>query len=263
MATRRIGERELVLPSLYLMTQNDGIITTTELTKVLREILKPTGEDAEILAGRSDDKFSQKVRNLKSHDTFQELGFAKYKKEGNRGRYELTAAGRKHLQDNKDILTYLLVNDFQYKDIIDNLLKVEGEPKRKPEAFDENVMIQEGYKRVVERQVFERSRKLRDYAVSQFTIDGRISCQCCEFNFNDFYGFDLARGYIEIHHQKPVFKYEDEDLERTMAAALGNLLPVCSNCHRIIHRDLSATRDADVLLAGMRNNGVYRGKKMW
>lgn len=263
MASKRIGERELVLPSLYLMTQKEGVITTAELNRGLREILKPTGEDAQILAGRNDDKFSQKVRNLKSHDTFQQLGFAKYELVGRTGQYVLTAAGRKHLQENKDVLTYLLVNDFEYKDIIDNLLKVESEPKRKPEAFDENVMIQEGYKRVVERTVFERSRKLRDYAVAQFTVNDRISCRCCEFNYNDFYGSDLAKGYIEIHHQKPVFKYEDEDLEKTMAAALGNLVPVCSNCHRIIHRDLSKTRDAGILLTGIRANGIYRGKRMW
>ena len=31
----------------------------------------PSGEDLERLSNRSDDKFSQKVRNLKSHKTLE------------------------------------------------------------------------------------------------------------------------------------------------------------------------------------------------
>ena len=45
---------------------NNGI-TTSELIKELRELLKPQGADTDLLKGRADDKFSQKVRNLKSH----------------------------------------------------------------------------------------------------------------------------------------------------------------------------------------------------
>lgn len=44
-------------------------IRTSELIHETREIMKPNGEDLTILKGRNDDKFSQKVRNLKSHDT--------------------------------------------------------------------------------------------------------------------------------------------------------------------------------------------------
>jgi hypothetical protein len=64
---KRITENELVLPSLFLMKINNGHITTEELMPQLRNIMKPSGEDLEILKDRADDKFSQKVRNLKSH----------------------------------------------------------------------------------------------------------------------------------------------------------------------------------------------------
>lgn len=59
---KRITETELILPSLYLMSLNNGVITTSELIQKLREIMKPAGEDLEILSGRPDDKFYQKVR---------------------------------------------------------------------------------------------------------------------------------------------------------------------------------------------------------
>ena len=74
----RLSELELVLPSLYLMRLNGDSITTSELIQKLRLIMKPSGEDLAILSGRTDDKFSQKVRNLKAHNTFERLGYAKY-----------------------------------------------------------------------------------------------------------------------------------------------------------------------------------------
>lgn len=63
-----IHESQLIDPSIQLIKKygNKGI-STSELIKELRSILKPSGEDTKKLKGRSDDKFSQKVRNLKSH----------------------------------------------------------------------------------------------------------------------------------------------------------------------------------------------------
>ncbi|MDR1022654.1 MAG: hypothetical protein LBL94_05220 [Prevotellaceae bacterium] len=74
----RVTEIELILPSLYLMSLNNGVITTSELIQKLRDIMKPAGEDLRILAGRNDDKFSQKVRNLIAHRTFERFGYAEY-----------------------------------------------------------------------------------------------------------------------------------------------------------------------------------------
>jgi len=63
-----ITEKELIDPAIKIIKDygNNGI-STSDLIKELRLILKPTGEDTKQLKGRADDKFSQKVRNLKSH----------------------------------------------------------------------------------------------------------------------------------------------------------------------------------------------------
>lgn len=50
-----------------LSRSKTGTLTTSELIDLLTERLKPTGHDAEIVEGRSDTYFSQKVRNLVSH----------------------------------------------------------------------------------------------------------------------------------------------------------------------------------------------------
>lgn len=66
----RIRERDLVLPALRAAaTRSNGYISTTDLISVLEKEFEPRGEDAKLLANRHDSKFSQIVRNLKSHKT--------------------------------------------------------------------------------------------------------------------------------------------------------------------------------------------------
>ena len=64
----RVRESDLVLPALRFMAERkDGFILTTELIGELESLFNPGGRDAEIIEGRSDTFFSQKVRNLISH----------------------------------------------------------------------------------------------------------------------------------------------------------------------------------------------------
>lgn len=100
---KRITESYLVLPSLFLMDNSPaGAITTSDLIKKLFNIMKPEGEDLKILTGRNDTKFSQIVRNLKAHETFEKKGYAEYEKiPGLRhGVYKITDVGRKYLPKN-------------------------------------------------------------------------------------------------------------------------------------------------------------------
>lgn len=61
-------EDEIATVALKIIGDSPGI-RTSELIEKARKEMHPTGEDLKILANRNDDKFSQKVRNLKSHDT--------------------------------------------------------------------------------------------------------------------------------------------------------------------------------------------------
>lgn len=236
-----ISEVQLVLPSLFLMSLTpNGQITTTELKIRLTELMKPTGEDAAQLQNRpaGDIKFHQKVRNLNSHDTLLKLGYANYIKTGhNKGYFEITAAGLQFLNDNIDIVKYLLSNDFSFNDLNESFTDVfKGKAEeRNVLVFDENVLINEGTYKLSTSKKYERSSKLRDMAIEHYTQGGRIVCKACCFDFEKFYG-KHGKGFIEIHHQKPVFMFEDNEFEQTLNDALKNVLPVCANCHRIIHR---------------------------
>ena len=61
----------------------------------LRHDMQPNGEDLEILKNRSDDKFSQKVRNLKSHRTLENEGYADFIVD----KFYITQAGLDFLSD--------------------------------------------------------------------------------------------------------------------------------------------------------------------
>lgn len=235
----RVPENQLVLPALYLLSSTVDGLKTSNLKASLMLLLPPKGEDAEILAGRGDTKLSQKIRNLKSHDTLERDGYATYSRTaGSRdGLFTITDKGKRYLSDNFDWVQYLLTNNFSTEDIEANLIDI---PKQKNKninvgVFDENYLIHEGNVKYMQSKVYERSSQLRNFAVANYTINGRIKCSACCFDFEDFYG-EYGKGFIEIHHQKPVFMLDEREFTKTLEVALDNVIPVCSNCHRMVHK---------------------------
>ncbi len=72
----------------------------------------------------------------------------------------------------------------------------------------------------------ERSRSLaRDAKIR----DGFI-CGVCGFNFVEKYG-EIGRGFAEAHHRVPLSK-----LRRGSRTRVEDLVTVCANCHRMLHR---------------------------
>src|SRR5258706_16231237 len=116
----RISESDLILPALYIINQYPDV-TTTDLSMELRNIFHPIGEDAEILHGRSDDKFSQIVRNLVSHHTLdQRLGYTILSESGTtNSTHRLSKKGIVYLQENLLSLESLLSNNFGYVETVE------------------------------------------------------------------------------------------------------------------------------------------------
>lgn len=99
----RIREKDLVVPALRAAARRPGgYISTSDLIKELEEEFAPEGEDAKILDGRQDSKFSQIVRNLKSHKisstSMFKKGYAIDEAEGLR----ITDAGRSFLDQSPE-----------------------------------------------------------------------------------------------------------------------------------------------------------------
>ncbi|AZU62566.1 HNH endonuclease [Neobacillus mesonae] len=74
---------------------------------------------------------------------------------------------------------------------------------------------------------YERNPENRKKAIE---IHG-LNCVACGFNFEEIYG-ERGKDFIEVHHVNPLNTIGEEvviDPEK-------DLVPVCSNCHRMIHR---------------------------
>ncbi|MEA2062203.1 MAG: HNH endonuclease [Gemmatimonadota bacterium] len=74
----------------------------------------------------------------------------------------------------------------------------------------------------------ERNPKLRSEAID---IHG-TKCVACGFDFESSYG-QRGKGFIEVHHINPVSKLKED----TEINPETDMVVVCSNCHRMIHRD--------------------------
>lgn len=245
----RISERDLILPSLYLMRAHGGTIAVTNLIAELRKLMNPPAEDMELLENRNDDKFSQKVRNLKSHNTLAGMGYATH---ANRS-FTITEQGEQYLDENIEVSLFSLNNEFSFSEKEDVLLKARRSVLgNKLELFDENIPVEEGLRTKQERLVYTRSKQLRDFALNYFSGLGPLSCRCCGFVFEQKYGA-YGSGYIEIHHIKPISKFSNDEIGQTIEQALVNLVPLCSNCHRMIHRNWAKPLAVEELIRVIEN----------
>jgi 5-methylcytosine-specific restriction protein A len=69
-----------------------------------------------------------------------------------------------------------------------------------------------------------------------------VECAVCGFNFEKAYG-ELGKGFIEIHHRHPLGESDAEVLVNPET----DLIPLCPNCHRMIHRKISGDIGIDDL----------------
>ncbi len=74
---------------------------------------------------------------------------------------------------------------------------------------------------------YERNPVLRRKAIA---IHGTV-CFACDFDFKQIYG-EHGNGFVEIHHVKPLFEVGKAHI----VDPKNDLIPLCSNCHRMVHR---------------------------
>jgi hypothetical protein len=93
---RRISEEDLMPALRILAARPNGTMSTTGLIEGLIVAMRPEGEDADILEGRQDTRFSQIVRNIVSHKKTPGNLIAEGLVEhlGRRGGLKITEAGR-------------------------------------------------------------------------------------------------------------------------------------------------------------------------
>ena len=109
-----------------------------------------------------------------------------------------------------------------YLGIVVALLPVEQGSYEEPlEGLPEGMLIRE------ETNRYERNRLNREACIAA----KGTTCLVCGFNFSETYGA-LGEGFIHVHHVVPVSQMG----EGYVVDPLNDLVPVCANCHSMMHR---------------------------
>jgi hypothetical protein len=97
--------------------------------------------------------------------------------------------------------------------------------------LDLDFFSREGQLKLVRHLIRERNRAVIE-AKKQAALraTGRLVCEVCTFNFEDVYG-SRGHDFCEVHHLLPL-----SDVDGETETRLEDLAILCSNCHRMIHR---------------------------
>lgn len=126
----------------------------------------------------------------------------------------------------------LLINAIQ-NDIISEEIEERGPQKEGG--------VKEYYGKRYERSPVNRQRAIQVHG---------LTCNVCGFNFEAVYG-ERGADFIEVHHIKPISTFEEEQ----HVDPKEDLITVCSNCHRMIHRkpdDILTIQQIKELVTSMR-----------
>lgn len=107
--------------------------------------------------------------------------------------------------------------------------------------------LTEGERKHTEFERLHRNPALRQACINRYGYQ----CQCCGMNFADVYGEQLGARFIEVHHLQMLSTYD----ESRPQDYVENLVPLCANCHAMIHH----IEGSEHPLRDLRQ--AYRGEK--
>lgn len=114
----------------------------------------------------------------------------------------------------------------------------------------------EGERKHIDREteVIRRNPKLRQQCLDKYGYQ----CQCCGMDFAEIYGEELGANFIEVHHLQALSTYETDGIPESF---VENLVPLCSNCHSMIHHINESEHPLKELREAYR--GVKKEIKVW
>lgn len=99
-----------------------------------------------------------------------------------------------------------------------------------PETVSEPKEIYEGLKKKITVNKYERSSVARSKCLEYHGT----TCFVCSMNFEGMYG-EIGKGFIHIHHLIPIHTIGEE----YKINFKEDLIPVCPNCHSMLHRKIN------------------------
>ncbi len=99
------------------------------------------------------------------------------------------------------------------------------------EVHEQPTEFTEGSIKQVTVNAYERNPKARAACIEKY---GAI-CQACDFNFETKYG-EIGKGFIHVHHKIDLATIG----ESYQVDPINDLIPVCPNCHAMLHTETPA-----------------------
>jgi len=96
-----------------------------------------------------------------------------------------------------------------------------------PDEVDNDITYLEGQTKEIRVNSYERNIGARQKCVEHFGA----TCQICEFNFKDIFG-EIGANFIHVHHKINIATIGKE----YSVDPLKDLIPVCPNCHSMLHK---------------------------
>lgn len=85
----------------------------------------------------------------------------------------------------------------------------------------------EGASKIISVNAYERDADARRKCIEYYGY----KCDVCSFDFEHYYG-DIGKHFIHVHHIVPLAEIRKE----YEVDPVRDLIPICPNCHAIIHR---------------------------
>lgn len=96
-----------------------------------------------------------------------------------------------------------------------------------PEEVGDQEIFTEGAVKKITVDAYERDPNARRKCVAHYGA----KCAVCSFDFEDTFG-ELGEGFIHVHHLRPLHEIKEE----YQIDPIQDLMPVCPNCHAMLHR---------------------------
>ncbi|PKF86740.1 HNH endonuclease [Bacillus sp. BA3] len=87
--------------------------------------------------------------------------------------------------------------------------------------------LEEGKRKTIRVNVYERNPIARKQCMDHYGAQ----CQVCSLNFKDTYG-EVGKDFIHVHHIVPLHEIQQDYI----VDPIQDLIPVCPNCHAMLHR---------------------------
>lgn len=132
----------------------------------------------------------------------------------------LKAAPQGPIRASENLVSY--INEQFKDDYLDSVF---------PDEISE--VLFEGLKEQVSVNKYERSSRARKKCIEYHGT----SCSVCRMNFEEVYG-EIGKGFIHVHHIVPLSEINSE----YKLNYKDDLIPVCPNCHSMLHKKIDGVQ---------------------